>query len=153
MIGPGTGIAPMRALMQERSYQRKNKSWGKQTAGKNVLYFGCKSAQQDYIYEDELKYFEQEGTLNKLRVAFSRQTEKKVYVQHLLADDAQETWDLVDKEKASIFVCGATKMGADVSETLRSIVSGCGNMSADVAKAYVDKMAAEGRFVQELWSA
>ena len=153
MIGPGTGIAPMRALLQERSHQRKKRRFGKSNVGKNVLYFGCKTPHQDYLYEEELKEFEQEGTLSNLRVAFSRTTEKKVYVQHLLADDANETWDLVEKEKASVFVCGGTKMGADVSETLRSIVSESGGMNTDDAKAYLDKMAAEGRFVQELWSA
>ena len=118
-----------------------------------MLYFGCKTPHQDYIYEDELRDFENEGTLNNLRVAFSRKTEKKVYVQHLLADDADETWKLVEKEKASIFVCGGTRMGADVSETLRSIVAEAGGMSTDEAKAYLDKMSSEGRFVQELWSA
>ena len=153
MIGPGTGIAPMRALLQERSHQRKKRRIGSKNIGKNVLYFGCKAPHQDYIYEDELKNFEKEGTLNSLRVAFSRKTEKKVYVQHLLADDADETWKLVEKEKASIFVCGGTKMGADVSETLRSIVADAGGMSTDEAKAYLDKMSSEGRFVQELWSA
>jgi len=153
MIGPGTGIAPMRALLQERSHQRKKRRIGSKNVGKNVLYFGCKTPQQDYLYEEELKDFEKEGTLNNLRVAFSRTTEKKVYVQHLLADDADETWDLVEKEKASVFVCGGTKMGADVSETLRSIVAEAGGMSTDEAKAYLDKMSSEGRFVQELWSA
>ena len=153
MIGPGTGIAPMRALLQERSHQRQKRRIGSKNVGKNVLYFGCKTPHQDYIYEDELKDFEKEGTLNSLRVAFSRKTEKKVYVQHLLADDADETWKLVEKEKASVFVCGGTKMGADVSETLRSIVAEAGGMSADEAKAYLDKMSSEGRFVQELWSA
>ena len=154
MIGPGTGIAPMRALLQERSHQRKKKHrFGKSDVGKNVLYFGCKTPHQDYLYENELKEFEKEGTLSNLRVAFSRTTEKKVYVQHLLADDADETWDLVEKEKASVFVCGGTKMGADVSETLRAIVSESGGMNADDAKAYLERMAAEGRFVQELWSA
>eukprot|EP00563_Minutocellus_polymorphus_P013114 CAMPEP_0181074142 /NCGR_PEP_ID=MMETSP1070-20121207/29451_1 /TAXON_ID=265543 /ORGANISM="Minutocellus polymorphus, Strain NH13" /LENGTH=739 /DNA_ID=CAMNT_0023155253 /DNA_START=29 /DNA_END=2251 /DNA_ORIENTATION=+ len=153
MIGPGTGIAPMRALLQERSHQRKKRRIGSKNVGKNVLYFGCKTPHQDYLYEEELKDFEKEGTLNTLRVAFSRKTEKKVYVQHLLADDADETWTLVEKEKASVFVCGGTKMGSDVSETLRSIVAEAGGMSADEAKAYLDKMSSEGRFVQELWSA
>ena len=153
MIGPGTGIAPMRALLQERSHQHKKRRIGSKTVGKNVLYFGCKTPHQDYLYEEELRDFEKEGTLNTLRVAFSRKTEKKVYVQHLLADDADETWELVEKEKASVFVCGGTKMGSDVSETLRSIVAEAGGMSADEAKAYLDKMSSEGRFVQELWSA
>jgi sulfite reductase alpha subunit-like flavoprotein len=81
MIGPGTGIAPMRALLQERAHQRKSKSMA---VGNNILYFGkaCTSEKstQDYIYENELKAFQEDGVLYHLRVAFSREEEngKKV---------------------------------------------------------------------------
>lgn len=150
MIGPGTGIAPMRALLQERSHQRKKR---RLPVGKNVLYFGCKTPTQDYLYEEELSQFKREGTLDDLRVAFSRTTTKKVYVQHLLAKNAEETYEMIEEKKASVYVCGGTKMGHDVSETLRSIVSDVGGMSHEEAKKYLDEMSKEGRFVQELWSA
>ena len=150
MIGPGTGIAPMRAILQERSHTRKTVSEGEH--GANILYFGCKNRSMDYIYQDELQSFSNEGTLTELRLAFSREQEKKVYVQHLLAEQAAETWRLIHDDKASIFVCGAVKMGADVDHTLQDIISEHGEMTRDKAKAYLDKLAMAGRFVQELWS-
>jgi NADPH-ferrihemoprotein reductase len=76
MIGPGTGIAPMRALLQERELQRQqviDKSFGK-----NILYFGCKSRALDFIYKDELEDFQQKGVLDDLQLAFSREQSKKV---------------------------------------------------------------------------
>ena len=149
MIGPGTGIAPMRALLQERAYLRDVK---KQVLGDNVLYFGCKKASLDYLYEDEMAKFQEDGVLNKLYVAYSREQSEKVYVQHLLAKNASETWNLVDSQGASIYVCGGVKMGHDVSEALRSICVSQGKHTADSAKHYMDKLASEGRFVQELWA-
>jgi NADPH-ferrihemoprotein reductase len=150
MIGPGTGIAPMRALLQEREYQRHVQ---KKTVGPNILYFGCKTSSQDYIYRDEMEAWAQNGVLDHLRVAFSRETVgKKVYVQHLLADHSEETWKLLEQEGAYVYVCGAVKMGQDVAEALNKIVSAHGNLSHDEAKAYLSKMSAEGRFVQELWA-
>ena len=148
MFGPGTGIAPMRAILQERSHGRK----AGVGHGASILYFGCKNRDMDYIYRDELETFQREGTLNELHLAFSREQSEKVYVQHLLAKHGEETWKLIHDEKASIFVCGAVKMGADVDHTLQGIISEQGGMSRDKAKAYLDKMAVSGRFVQELWS-
>ncbi|GAX10319.1 NADPH-ferrihemoprotein reductase [Fistulifera solaris] len=150
MIGPGTGIAPMRALLQEREYQRHVQ---KKTVGQNILYFGCKTSSQDYIYRDEMEAWVQNGVLDHLRVAFSRETEgKKVYVQHLLVNHSEETWHLLEQEGAYVYVCGAVKMGQDVAEALNKIVSSHGNLSHDEAKAYLSQMSAEGRFVQELWA-
>ncbi len=150
MIGPGTGIAPMRAILQERSHMRK--TLGDEHLGPNILYFGCKNRTLDYIYRDELKKFVDEGTLSELHLAFSREQEKKIYVQHLLAERGAETWKFIHNDIASIFVCGGVKMGADVDHTLQGIISEHGNMTRDKAKAYLDKMAMSGRFVQELWS-
>lgn len=150
MIGPGTGIAPMRALLQEREYQRDVQ---KKTVGKNILYFGCKMPSQDFIYREEMEEWVEKGVLDELRVAFSRETPgKKVYVQHLLSDNSKETWNLLEQEGAYVYVCGAVKMGQDVSEALNKIVSSHGNLSHDDAKAYLSKMSSEGRFVQELWA-
>eukprot|EP00591_Stephanopyxis_turris_P005689 CAMPEP_0195509034 /NCGR_PEP_ID=MMETSP0794_2-20130614/2079_1 /TAXON_ID=515487 /ORGANISM="Stephanopyxis turris, Strain CCMP 815" /LENGTH=704 /DNA_ID=CAMNT_0040636145 /DNA_START=57 /DNA_END=2171 /DNA_ORIENTATION=+ len=149
MIGPGTGVAPMRAFLQERSHQKHQQ---KLPVGKNVLYFGCKNREQDYLYADELETYEKDGTLDALYLAFSRETKSKVYVQHLLDKNAEETWQMIHEEKASIYVCGGTKMGLDVVQTLTKIVAQVGEKSDDDAKAYVDGLRSEGRFVQELWS-
>ena len=149
MVGPGTGVAPMRALLQERAYQR---DVNKQKLGTNVLYFGCKKASMDYLYEDEMAMFQSDGVLNKLYVAYSREQSEKVYVQHLLAKNAEETWELVNGQGAYIYVCGGVKMGGDVADALRKICVSEGKLSTDSAKQYMDKLASEGRFVQELWA-
>lgn len=148
MIGPGTGVAPMRALLQERAYQRQSL----QPVGKNILYFGCKSAKQDFIYEDELRAFEKTGDLHELHVAFSREQKEKVYVQHLLLQNAAATWGLIDGEGAHIYVCGGVKMGHDVLEALRSIATQQGSLSPSAAKDYLAALTKEGRLVQELWA-
>ena len=149
MIGPGTGIAPMRALLQERAYQRKKL---KKVVGENILYFGCKKRSHDYLYEDELRRFRDDGDLHKLYVAFSREQSEKVYVQHLLLKNASETWKLIDEESAYIYVCGGVKMGHDVSEALKKIVESEGRQSTEDAKDYLSKLTSEGRYVQELWT-
>jgi NADPH-ferrihemoprotein reductase len=150
MIGPGTGIAPMRAILQERAHWRNAEPSKKH--GPNVLYFGCKNRTMDYIYRDELEAFQNDGTLTELHLAFSREQAEKIYVQHLLAKQSAETYKLIHEDKASIFVCGAVLMGAAVDHTLQDIIMEHGNMKREEAKGYLDKMALEGRFVQELWS-
>eukprot|EP00544_Gedaniella_sp_CCMP2646_P014092 CAMPEP_0202480962 /NCGR_PEP_ID=MMETSP1361-20130828/745_1 /ASSEMBLY_ACC=CAM_ASM_000849 /TAXON_ID=210615 /ORGANISM="Staurosira complex sp., Strain CCMP2646" /LENGTH=682 /DNA_ID=CAMNT_0049108445 /DNA_START=21 /DNA_END=2069 /DNA_ORIENTATION=- len=149
MVGPGTGIAPMRALLQERSYQRESL---KQPVGTNILYFGCKKRDMDYLYEDEIDQYRNQGDLGVYHVAFSREQKEKVYVQHLLSENAEDTWDCIDSQGASIFVCGGVKMGNDVAEALKCICIKQGNLSPDNAKDYLNKLASEGRFVQELWA-
>jgi sulfite reductase alpha subunit-like flavoprotein len=106
----------------------------------------------DYIYRDELEAFVNEKTLTQLHLAFSREKKDKVYVQHLLVSNAVETWKLIQDDKASIFVCGAVRMGADVGSALQDIIADQGGMSREKAKAYLDSMAVAGRYVQELWS-
>ncbi len=149
MIGPGTGIAPMRALLQERAHQ---KNVQKLNVGSNVLYFGCKKRELDFIYAEELNAFEKQGTLTKMYLAFSREQSEKVYVQHLIAKNASETWDLINNQGAYVYVCGGVKMGQDVSEALRQIVAKHKDCNTSDAKKYVDAMSSSGRFVQELWA-
>lgn len=149
MVGPGTGIAPMRALLQERSHQKLEQ---KLPVGSNDLYFGCKTRDLDFIYSDELDEYEREGTLTNMYLAFSREQNEKVYVQHLLAKNASDTWKLIDDDGAYIYVCGGVKMGQDVCVTLRKIIAQHGNRSSTDAKKYLDNMASNGRFVQELWA-
>jgi len=148
MIGPGTGIAPMRALLQERDYQKHTLNL---PVGRNILYFGCKYQSYDQLYQDEFQALVNKGLLTKYYNAFSRGQQQKIYVQHLLLQNKTETWDCISNG-CSIYVCGASAMGKDVLETLRNIVKEMGNMSADGAKKYLDGMHNEGRFVQELWA-
>ncbi len=134
MIGPGTGIAPMRALLQERKHVG--------ATGPNVLYFGCKREGEDYIYRDELEGYVADGTLGKLHLAFSREKKEKVYVQHLLSKNADEIKDLVEGRGGYVYVCGGTRMGMDVVFALKGVLG----------EDYVKKMQGEGRLVQELWA-
>lgn len=149
MIGPGTGIAPMRALLQERDHQRRVQ---KLNVGQNVLYFGCKNRVDDFIYSDELNQYEKDSILNEMHLAFSREQDEKVYVQHLLQKNAKRTWEMINEGGAYVYVCGGVKMGQDVSETIRKIVAQYGDRSTTDAKKYVEEMTSNGRFVQELWA-
>jgi NADPH-ferrihemoprotein reductase len=101
MIGPGTGVAPFRGFIQERDYYRKE---GRQV-GKSILYYGCRKREEDYLYPEELEEYEQNGTLTKLNIAFSRDQPEKVYVTHLLQKDANLVWNII-KEGGHIYVCG-----------------------------------------------
>lgn len=149
MVGPGTGIAPMRALLQERSYQKHVQ---KKNVGKNILYFGCKRRDLDYLYADELEAFQKEGTLTDLQLAFSREREQKVYVQYLLAKNMEETCKLLVNEGAYVYVCGGTRMGSDVMQAIVSILAIQGKMGPDGARTYVSQMQSDARYIQELWA-
>jgi len=152
MIGPGTGIAPMRAFLQDRKHQFEQENIGSMN---NVLYFGCKKEEMDYIYRDELEGYQADGTLTDLHLAFSRKNPKqKEYVQHLLQKNAASTHSLLVEQGAYVFVCGGVKMGHDVTEALKEIlVEGSqGSMTHESASEYLSKLSSEGRFVQELWS-
>lgn len=101
MIGPGTGFAPFRGFLQEREYL---KSQGREL-GPTVLFFGCRHKSEDYIYQEQLEKWHSEGIITELHVAFSRDQEKKVYVQHLLQQNRLKMWNLL-KEGAHVYVCG-----------------------------------------------
>ena len=150
MIGPGTGIAPMRALLQEREEQGNKKN----TNSTNILYFGCQSIKKDYIYRDELESFQERKTLTQLKLAFSRDQRQKVYVQHLLQrqDDASSLLANLD-QGAHVYVCGATNMGTDVMEAITTIIQKGKKMSKSGADNYLKELQNNGRYVQELWTA
>lgn len=157
MIGPGTGIAPMRALLQEREYQHKkvlSTPSGAHSTMKNVLYFGCKKSSEDFIYSDELRAFEKSGTLTTLHLAFSRESTEKVYVQHLIKKQENASSFVADLEAgAYIYVCGATKMGEDVMKAIHDILKEYKKFSKEDADKYIKNLQSSGRYVQELWTA
>jgi NADPH-ferrihemoprotein reductase len=148
MIGPGTGLAPFRGFLQDRYHQRKS---GKEV-GQSVLYYGCRRSDQDYLYKNELESWLADGTLNELHVAFSRQQTEKVYVQHLLRQNKESTWKLL-QQGGHIYVCGDAKnMSRDVQDTFADICMEVGKMSADEAKAYMKKMESQKRYQADVWS-
>ncbi len=147
MIGPGTGIAPFRAFIDEFATRT-----GPHKYGETVLYFGCRTSDTDYIYKEELEDALAKGTLNQLHLAFSRQQNEKIYVQDLLRKNGEDTWNLIN-QGAYIYVCGATLMGRDVLNTIRDICVTYGKKTESEADIYVDKMIRANKYVQELWSA
>jgi len=150
MIGPGTGVAPMRALLQERSHMKHTLNI---PVGPNILYFGCKHQKLDYIYQNEIEEFQKSGDIFKLRLAFSRDQSNKIYVQNLVEEDGDMIWDMLDKKGAYVYVCGGIKMGHDVCVALRNIAVKIGGLSDDNAsKKYLEDLHKDGRLVQELWS-
>jgi len=143
MVGPGTGIAPFRAFLQERAALN--------SGGKNWLFFGAQHAATDFLYEAELKKYADEGVLSKLSLAFSRDQSEKIYVQHRLLENAADIWAWLN-DGAYFYVCGdAKRMAADVDHALTEIVKAEGGMTGDTAKAWVKKLAQDGRYLRDVY--
>jgi cytochrome P450/NADPH-cytochrome P450 reductase len=138
MVGPGTGVAPMRGFIQDRAADERSE---------NVLFFGCRD-ESDYLYRDELEAWEKEGCL-KLFVAFSRKHgTPKTYVQDLISQKADLVAEYV-RRGAYIYICGdASKMAPDVKATVARVL-----MEAGLGDDCVEKMTAEGRYCEDVWAA
>jgi sulfite reductase (NADPH) flavoprotein alpha-component len=144
MIGPGTGVAPFRAYLQER------KATG--AKGKNWLFFGSQHESCDFAYGDEFKAYLKEGLLTRLDCAWSRDQARKVYVQHKMTENAVEIWKWIDTEGAHFFVCGdGRRMAKDVDATLRQIVRDQGGKSVEQANEYVEKLKSEKRYKRDVY--
>src|SRR5947208_3645016 len=144
MVGPGTGVAPFRAYLQER------KATG--AKGKNWLFFGSQHESCDFAYGDEFTAYLKEGLLARLDCAWSRDQAQKVYVQHTMTENAAEIWDWIDAEGAHFFVCGdARRMAKDVDATLRKIVQAQGGKSVEQANEYVEKLKNEKRYKRDVY--
>lgn len=149
MIGPGTGLAPFRGFIQERHYLRKE---GKQV-GDTVLYFGCRKQSEDFLYGEEMRKYEEEGTLTKLYLAFSRDQPEKVYVTHLLNQTKEEIWKIIGEQNGHIYVCGdARNMAKDVHNILLEVVQEFGKKTQTEAEAFIKKMESQRRYSADVWS-
>ncbi|KAJ8275716.1 hypothetical protein COCON_G00074680 [Conger conger] len=149
MIGPGTGIAPFMGFIQERSWLKEQ---GKEV-GETVLYYGCRHRAEDFLYQEELEEFERAGVLTQLNVAYSRDQEHKVYVQHLLKKNKEHLWKLIHSENAHIYVCGdARNMARDVQTVFYEIGEELGGLTRPQAIDYVKKLMTKGRYSQDVWS-
>jgi sulfite reductase (NADPH) flavoprotein alpha-component len=142
MIGPGTGVAPFRAFLQERIFLN--------APGKNWLFFGERNKDSDFLYG---KYFEKlvsEGNL-RLDLAFSRDQQEKIYVQHKMLENSSDLWKWLE-EGAFFYVCGdAEKMAKDVDLALHTIAEKEGKMSTDEAKAYIKSLKATKRYRTDVY--
>ncbi|KAF0744968.1 hypothetical protein Ae201684P_011492 [Aphanomyces euteiches] len=147
MVGPGTGIAPMRAFLQERQAQKQ----AGEPVGPTWFFFGCRHKTQDYLYEDELASYKANGTLTELHVAFSRDTAEKVYVQHHICQRGAALWELL-AAGAHVYVCGGTLMGNDVQKAFVELVQFHGGKSPLDASHFVRELQRSYRYVQELWT-
>ncbi|XP_030632713.1 P450 (cytochrome) oxidoreductase b [Chanos chanos] len=149
MIGPGTGIAPFMGFIQERAWLKEQ---GKEV-GETALYFGCRHKNEDYLYQEELEEFEKQGVLTQLNVAFSRDQEHKVYVQHLLKEKKEDIWKKIHTDNAHIYICGdARNMARDVQAAFCDIAQELGGMTSTQATEYIKKLMTKGRYSQDVWS-
>jgi sulfite reductase (NADPH) flavoprotein alpha-component len=143
MIGPGTGIAPFRAFLQER------RALG--ARGRNWLFFGNPRRRCDFLFEDELTAYSRDGLLTRLDLAFSRDQHDKIYVQHRVLEHAAELWAWFE-DGAHLYVCGdAQRMAGDVDAGLAYILAREGRMDAAAAKAYLARLTAEGRYQKDVY--
>jgi sulfite reductase (NADPH) flavoprotein alpha-component len=143
MVGPGTGIAPFRAFLQER------RATG--ARGENWLFFGEQHAASDFLYQDELEAAVKEGLLTKLTTAFSRDQAQKIYVQHRMIEHGADIFRWI-QEGAFFYVCGDAKnMAKDVEGALCTIAESHGGMTPEQAKEFVEALKKEKRYRKDVY--
>ena len=145
MVGPGTGIAPFRAFLEQRAVDG--------VKGRNWLFFGEQHRASDFFYEDEFTAFQKKGVLTRFDTAFSRDQAQKIYVQHRMKDQAKELWAWL-QGGAYFYVCGdAHRMAKDVHQALIDIAREQGSLSAEAAAEYVNVtlMKTEKRYLRDVY--
>ncbi len=143
MIGPGTGIAPFRAFLEER------RAVG--ALGKNWLFFGDQHEKTDFLYRDELEVMSRNGTLTRLTTAFSRDQEQKLYVQQRILENAKELYAWLE-DGGHFYVCGdASRMAKDVEKALHQVIEIAGNRTAEQAAEYVRRLQTEKRYQRDVY--
>ena len=143
MVGPGTGIAPFRAFLQERQWRGAK--------GKNWLFFGDRNAATDFIYRDELEAMQQSGLLTRLDVAFSRDQAEKIYVQDKMREHGAELFAWLEQH-GYFFVCGdAYAMAKDVDKALHDVIAKHGQKSQQEAIDYVNQLKKDKRYVRDVY--
>jgi sulfite reductase (NADPH) flavoprotein alpha-component len=143
MIGPGTGIAPFRAFLNERMAIK--------ATGRNWLFFGHQRYSYDFFYEDELVGMRSAGLLTRLTLAWSRDAEEKTYVQHRMRDVGRDLWSWL-ADGAHVYVCGdALRMAKDVERTLVEIIATHGARSTDQAIAFLGEIKKQNRYQTDVY--
>ncbi|MEM7091088.1 MAG: sulfite reductase flavoprotein subunit alpha [Pseudomonadota bacterium] len=143
MVGPGTGIAPFRAFLEERRERG--------ATGANWLFFGDQHRSSDFIYEDEIGAFSSSGLLTRLDLAFSRDQAEKVYVQHRMIENGKDLYAQL-QQGGYFYVCGdATRMAKDVDATLHQIIETQGAMTPEAATDYVNRLKRDKRYLRDVY--
>ncbi|MDX1304476.1 assimilatory sulfite reductase (NADPH) flavoprotein subunit [Photobacterium sp.] len=143
MIGPGTGIAPFRAFIQERE--------NRDAEGKNWLFFGDRTFTEDFLYQVEWQKYLKSGVINQLDVAFSRDQKEKVYVQHRVLEQAEQVWQWL-QDGAHVYVCGdATHMAKDVHEALITVIEQQGHQDREQAEQYLNDLRKNKRYQRDVY--
>ena len=143
MVGPGTGIAAFRSFLAERDVVG--------ATGKNWLFFGDQHFTTDFLYQTEIQNWYETGVLTKINLAFSRDQEEKIYVQHKMLQHAAELYQWLESG-AYFFICGTKDpMSIDVEQTLLKIISGQGNKTEEEAKKYLEHLEEAGRYEKDVY--
>ncbi len=143
MIGPGTGVAPFRAFMQERE--------AREASGDNWMFFGDQTFTQDFLYQVEWQNYLKSGLLTRMDVAFSRDQAQKVYVQDRLKEQASEVFAWLERG-AHLYICGdANRMAKDVHQTLNEIIQEHGKLSAEQAEDYLKSLRSNKRYQKDVY--
>ena len=143
MIGPGTGVAPFRAFMQERSQQG--------ASGESWLFFGNPHFEQDFLYQTEWQQYLNDGTLTRLDSAFSRDQSHKIYVQHRIAERGEALWQWLENG-AHLYICGdAERMAKDVHQALIDVVKQYGGKDDEQAAEYLETLRSEKRYQKDVY--
>ena len=143
MVGPGTGVAPFRAFLQERQATGAK--------GKNWLFFGDQKSATDFLYREEFDAMKASGVLMRLDTAFSRDQKEKIYVQNRMLENATELFAWLEAG-AHFYVCGdANRMAKDVDKALHEVISTVGNMTAEATAEYVKKLAKDKRYQRDVY--
>jgi sulfite reductase (NADPH) flavoprotein alpha-component len=143
MIGPGTGVAPFRAFLQERGATK--------APGRNWLFFGHQRSACDFFYEDEFKEMKASNVLTRLSLAWSRDGDQKIYVQDRMREVGRDLWAWL-ADGAHIYVCGdAKRMAKDVETALVDIVAQHGARTPEEAAMFVSDLKKKGRYQQDVY--
>jgi sulfite reductase (NADPH) flavoprotein alpha-component len=143
MIGPGTGIAPFRAFLEERDATG--------ASGRNWLFFGDQHFVTDFLYQTEIQAWKQSGLLSRVNLAFSRDQSQKIYVQHKMVQYAAALFEWL-QSGAYVYVCGAKEpMSVDVENALLYIIQENGNLIPEQAEEYLARMKEEGRYLKDVY--
>ncbi|BHF58940.1 hypothetical protein SprV_0100189500 [Sparganum proliferum] len=148
MIGPGTGLAPFRGFLQERSFIKSKGG----RLGEAMLFFGCRHRSQDFLFSNELSQALATGVITDLQCAFSRDQPFKVYVQDKMLELSAKIWRLLSSENGILFLCGsAGRLVKDVQSTLLRIAQNEGGLSAVEADEFLTSLRASKRYIVDVW--